>query len=126
MRRAVPILVGLALAASAQFAPFRHMHEAGKAERHVSEEHDGGLALHIHLEGRNRGDSSWREPDESSWLLNWFLAKIPSPPALTAVLAAHPVSPPPPAQGIFRSTTASPGIHDPPLCASLGPRPPPV
>ena len=88
------IIAIASLSSAFLFAPFHHIHEPGRADRHIAEHHSSGLALHIHIPGASSSDSSWQAADESARLLNWFRAKeaksISFPAALATVVAVSP------------------------------------
>ena len=69
------LVTTVSIAGALLFAPFQHIHEPGRADRHVAEHHSKGLALHIHIPGSSNGDASWQLADESARLLKWFRAK---------------------------------------------------
>jgi len=77
------MVVALALSLAFLQAPFLHVHEAGRAERHVADSHKG-LILHFHLPGQHQGLSLESEAGESARSLDWFKLKPEKAPELTA------------------------------------------
>ncbi len=75
VRGVAGLVVIASLGGAFLFAPFQHIHEPGRADRHVAEHHSSGLALHIHIPGSSNTDASWQAADESARLLKLFRAK---------------------------------------------------
>lgn len=117
-------MTATAVATGLLIAPFMHVHAAGLAEEHMSGEHAGALAFHIHVgEGATPYFGSL---EATAQQLNWFVLKKADPPVLPAVVACFSRLQPPTL--LVRSAVAGFDVApaDSPPLLGLAPRAPPA